>query len=86
MPSRKDAQPVLCPHCGSHEFTVRGVVDYRQPYDGRKNEYGVSKIFWDCDWPQYVECAGCEHDVTALFKRARIIEDFYKILRFRGGK
>jgi DNA-directed RNA polymerase subunit RPC12/RpoP len=86
MASGGETQAVPCPNCGSHEFIIRGAVDYRQPYDGQRNGYGVSEIFWDLDWPYYVECARCERDVTQLFKKREIITQFYQVVPSKGGK
>ena len=77
---------VRCPGCGSYDFSVAGCVAYSQPYHSKTDSYAESKVFWDADWPHYVECANCEKDVTQLFKKAGILTQFFRHVPFKGGK
>jgi hypothetical protein len=33
----------------------------------------------DCDYPEYVECRGCQKDVTQLFRDKNILSTFFEI-------
>jgi hypothetical protein len=68
----------VCPSCGSTDFKVDGYVGHVQPYDAKLSEYGVSEMMWDDDIPTGARCAGCDRDVTALFKKFEILR-FYKV-------
>jgi len=76
MPSK---EPVVCPDCGGLEFEVCGYVFYRQPYIGHTREYGYSDVHWDCDYPEYVECRTCQHNVTAYFIERGILGTFFTV-------
>jgi hypothetical protein len=67
-----------CPSCGSTYFLIDGYVGYVQPYDAKAGEYGLSEMIYEEDIAMGARCAGCEGDVTELFKKFDILA-FYKI-------
>ncbi|MGH7771435.1 MAG: hypothetical protein ACREQA_04290 [Candidatus Binatia bacterium] len=71
----------ICPFCNWTDFYIDGVVLHRQPYDAKANDYGVSKMEWDEDYPREAHCADCDRDVTKLFKKLEVLT-FYAA-RFR---
>ena len=75
-----------CPDCGSRDFIVYGMMDYRQPYNSETREHGEVEVSTDVDWPEYVDCAECDQDMTRLFRQAGLRTEFYKRVRFRGGR
>jgi ribosomal protein S27E len=84
--SSSEPAPVQCPSCGSYDFKVNGYVAYVQRYNSRTDDYSGSGINWEADFPHYVQCAGCEQDVTQLFKKAGVLTQFYRHVRFKGGR
>ena len=72
--------PMECPHCGSTDFEVCGLVFYRQPYDGLSQGYAAGDVHWDCDYPEYVECRGCQEDITEYAMRRGIVNAVYEIV------
>ncbi len=84
MPRPK--KPVACPDCKSTDFQVCGYIAYAQPYNSETDDYGSSKMHWDEDYQQYVQCARCERDVTQLFKQRNILTEFFRTVSFEGGK
>ena len=75
---------IRCPYCKSADFEVCGFVYHRQPYDGLKNEYGTSKVFWDVDFPEFIEYRNpdCTRDVTNYFVKRRIIKSVYRAAKY----
>ena len=71
--------PMQCPHCCSTDFEVCGLVLYRQPCDGLTREYGPSDVHWECDYPEYVECRGCQQDITEYAMRRGIVNAVYEV-------
>lgn len=72
-----------CPSCGATDFYVDGFVTYRQPYDAKAAEYGMSEVFWDEDYATAAKCAGCDRDATALFKKHDVLAFFNLRLKKR---
>jgi hypothetical protein len=78
MPDEEPRRPYAsCPSCGSTTFTVYGLVGYAQPYDGLRDDFGLSEIQWEADFVQEVKCASCERDCTRLLVNRGVIHGVY---------
>lgn len=82
-PEKLNKKYPICPGCGSSNFYVDGFVGYKQPYDARNDEYGMSEMIWEEDYATGARCAQCEKDATDLFKQFDVL-NFY-ILKWKDG-